>query len=293
MIKIGLGVMGSFAAGLILLLLIGSSPRLKDMSASRSKVQTSGLPEYGIEVIGPAEATFATLMSKRLQKVGGTDAETLKSSSIFVINNSQQAIAGLSVKWELFQSDGRSIIHRVTHMAGPKVVSDAGSAYFPAQVARGDRQLISLLDVFDDSNRNFRVNMGGGNVDKARQLAESVKVMVSVDTILFTDGTFVGPDTGKFFASLEAELRGINEVFAEMAQALKGDAGAMKHIEALANDERRTVQMRLGENSGNSQTVKGQYARILLGMRKKLGDEVTLERINAELSKPRINLRKL
>ena len=292
MIKIGLGVLGSLAVGLVMVFLIGGSPRSKSIPASLLKIQTAGLPEYGIEVIGPAEATFTTLISKGLQKTGGTDVDALKRSSVFVVNNSQQSIAALSVKWELFQADGRSVVHCVRHMAGLKVISDAGPAQFPEEIARNDYRLISLLDVFNDSNENFRINMRGGNVDKARQLAESVKVTVSVDAILFVDGTFVGPDTRNFFGSLKAELETINEVFTEAAQALNGDSEAMRHIEVLAGD-RKGVQMPVGENSGNNQLAREQYARMILGMRKKLGDKTALERINAELSKPRINSRKL
>jgi hypothetical protein len=291
MMKTALRVFGVLTAVAIVFLVIGGVYRTK---GSPSKIQTLGLSEHGIEIIGPSEAAFDVLMSKQLQRINGADVNALKNSSVFVVNKSPQAIAALSVRWELLQRDGQSIVHIVKYSGGLKVVSDAGPAHFSEDIAPNAHRLVSLLEDPNSSNKGFRVNMAGGGIDKARQLSESVKVTVSVDGVLFVDGRFVGPDTRDFFGSLKAEIEARNEVFAEIARALNGDSEAMKRLERLAGGDSESMQMSGDRNdSSDGQSVKVRLARNTLAIRKDLGDQTVLKRINAELNKPRIELRKL
>jgi hypothetical protein len=172
-------------------------------------------------------------------------------------------------------------------------MSGAGVAHFKEETASNSQRMVYLLDVSNSPNRVLRVNLGGGGVDKARQLSESVKVRVSVDGVLFVDGTFVGPDTRNYFDSLKAEIEARNEMFEEITRALNGDAEAMKRIEALARGDREAIQRFGGKEHAGGQLEMKRLAGATLAIRKDLGDKAVLERINAELSKPRITLRKL
>jgi len=60
-----------------------------------------------------------------------------------------------------------------------------------------------------------------GGVDKARQLSESVKVIVSIDGVLFADGTFVGPDSQGYFGSLKAEIDARRDLVEEIASGVE------------------------------------------------------------------------
>ncbi|HXG65591.1 MAG TPA: hypothetical protein VNO70_10820 [Blastocatellia bacterium] len=293
MIKIGFSVLGILTVGVVMIFMTGVVLRSKDRPGNLSKIQTVGLSEYGIEIVGPTEAAFTTLMSKQLQKTSRMDIDTLKSSSAFVINNSGQSIAALKVKWELLQRDGRRIVHYQSFSGGLRVISDAGSAHLSEEIALKDHRLVSLLVIPNGPDGSFRVNLGGGGVDKARQLSESVKVTISVDGVLFGDGTFVGPDTGDFFESLKAEIEARTDVLEEFARALNGDSEAMKRIKMVAKGDHERIQMSSGKAHPKGQLERERLARVTLAIRKNLGDKAVLERINAELSKPRINLRKL
>ena len=291
--KVGLSVLGILAFGLLVAFLVGGKHTAKAVSGDQSKIHTASLPEYGVEVVGPSEARFPAMLSKSPSKTSGSDLEALKSSSVFVVNNSQQSIAGLSLKWELFQSDGRSNAHWTTRMPGLKLASDGGSAHFPEDIARSDYRLLSLLDIPNGSKGNVTSNMGGGGVDKAKQLADSTRVRVSVDAVLFADGAFAGQDEKDLFGTVNAELETSNQVFSEMARAVKGDSEALKRLEMWADGQGNEVQTAVRIQSDSNQMARQQHARMVLAMRKKLGDEQTLDRLNAELNKPRITLRRL
>lgn len=293
MIRIGLSVLALLGIGVILILVTGGVQRGKAGSGGSSKVQTVGLPEHRIEIVGPNEAAFTALISKQLQKTSGVDVNALKSSSAFVVNNSTQSIAALSVKWELLQADGRSLVHYRGYRGRLQVLSEDGPARLSGKIASNDHQLVSLLDVSDNSNRGFRVNMRGGAGDEAHQLSESVKVTISVDGVLFADGTFVGPDTRDLFRRLKAEIEARTEAFEEIARALNGDSEAMKRIETLAKGDGEGIQVLGDKTHPEDQLEKERIARATLAIRKTLGDKAVLERIKAELNKPRVNLRKL
>ena len=103
---------------------------------------------------------------------------------------------------------------------------------------------------------------------------------------------FVGPDRLGYFGTLKAEIDARRDLVEEMARALNGDSDAMKHIESMASGRRE-----LTRSSSNHDTyydaIKETQASFMLARRRKVGDNVLLDALNVELSKPRITLRKL
>jgi hypothetical protein len=294
MFKIGLSVLGMLAAVLVVLLVIGGIPKSKWGAGSSSKIQTVGLPEHGIEIVGPMEGAFTRLMSNQLQKTTGLDVAALKSSSVFVVNRSGQSIAALRVKWDLRQVDGRSIVRYREFRGGLQVESDTEPAQLSKEVTPNENRLVSLIDGGEDPSIGFQTRIGGGRrSDVLRDLSESESITISADGVLFVDGTLIGPDTRDFFGSLKAQLEARLEVYEEIARALKGDSEAMRSIEHLAKGDQPSIQMPSGTDHLEVQLEKRQIAGVTLKFRRDRGDKWVLERINAELSKPRITLRKL
>ena len=289
MIKIALSSFGLLAVVVVTLLVLGGIPKGNE-TGSLSKIQTIGLPQQGIVIAGPSEGEFATLLAKQSQKISGAQLRTLKSSSVFVINNSGQSIAALNVNWALVQPDGRTISHAVAHHGGLGVLTNNGSPNLMEDIAPNGSRLFSLIDL-PDPNRRFGFTTGGG-VDKARQLSESTKVTISIDGVLFVDGTFVGPDSQGFFRSLKAEIEARRDLIEEMAQGLNGDAEAMRHVESLANG-RREIRRASADQHSYYDEIKETQASLMLARRSKIGDKALLDAISAELSKPRITLREL
>src|SRR5262245_18930412 len=105
MTKIWIAIFGIVAALLVIVFVLGTGP--KDQSSVLAKIQTAGLPEHGIVLVGPAEIGFTNLISEQLKKTPDLDAAALKSSSVWVLNNSPQSIAAVDIRWELQQPDGK------------------------------------------------------------------------------------------------------------------------------------------------------------------------------------------
>jgi hypothetical protein len=290
MIKRVIGLFAVLGVGVIVILMIGGVPRSK---GGQSNIHTVNFREHGIEIVGPNEPAFATLMSEQLRKTNVLDVGALRRSSVFVVNRSGQSIAALSVNWELLLPDGRIVSHGTGHKSGLVVVSDGNSPQLMADIAPNGNRLFSLLDSSNDPlGRSGSRTGGGGGVDKARQLAESVKVTISVDGVLFADGTFSGPDTNNFFGALKAEIDARRDVIEEMAKVLNGDGEALKRVELLASGRLNGIPAP-GGNDSYYDALKQTQASIMIRTRKKFGDKALSEVIEAEVSNPRINLRKL
>lgn len=300
MIRIGLAVLCLLAVVGVLILVLAGTPSTTGNTRSPSSIQTIGIPEHGIGIVGHTDALFSTLMSDHFQTTNGFDVARLKSSSVFVVNESAQPIAALKLKWSLLQPDGRTIVHFRGFSSNLNVISDGESVSLSEALALGGHRLVSLVQAYNISNTRFRSNIGGGRTNALSQLSESLNVMISVDGVLFADGTFVGPDTRGFFGMLKEEIEARREVFEEAARALSGDSHSMTRIERLANGNLGAKQiedddLRLPAAAARSypQFVKQRFAAGILAGRKMLDDKTALERINAELNKPRISLHKL
>lgn len=281
---------GALAAVAITIIVVAVIPRSEGTSISLPQVETTGLPEHRLMLIGPNDPTFYKLMA---EKTSGAGIRAAKPFSVFVVNNAARSVAACMVKWDVLQSDGRIITHSRANSGTLQIVPDGRSAHFSDDIVPNSNRLFSLIDSVEDSERQFR--MGGGSPDLVRQLSESVKVTVSIDGVLFTDGLFVGPDTKNYFARLSAEIEANRDLNAEIAQladtSVKPEA-ITNHLETLANGQLNVAQQSSGENLGYS-IMKKRYATRLLTMRKAKGDRAVLEFIRAEMSKPTVILRKL
>ncbi len=286
MIKTLIALFGLLVTGVCVVLMIGGVPRSK---GAQSSIRTVNSLHQGIELVGPNEPTFSALMSEQVSKKRVADKEALRRSSVFVVNRSGKSIAALSVNWELLLPDGRTVSHGTGHKSGLIVVSDGN---LMADIPPNGSRLFSLLDLSNDPDGRSGSRMGGGGgIDRASQFAQSVKVTISMDAVLFADGTFYGPDTNNFFGALESEIEARRDVIEEMAKVLKGDAEALKRVELMASGRRNDIQA--ADNNSYSDVLKQTQASIMMRTRKRLGDKAVLQAIEAELSHPRIHLRRL
>ena len=139
--------------------------------------------------------------------------------------------------------------------------------------------------------------MGRGSRDEELtvRFSESVKVTASVDGALFADGTFVGPDTKHFFATLTAERDARKELYTEIVELMKASTkpeAAVDHVQALVNTKLGSTQPPPGKD-GNYIFAKRRYAMELFRIGRESGDKGILEFVRAELAKPQVELRKI
>ena len=234
--KAGLIVLGMLAFGAVIATVMGVSSKGRDHRSRLPTIETVGLPEHQIVLIGPTDQSFSNLLSQHLAKSGASKVDQMAQYSVFVENRSQRSIAGLSTKWEVLNSDGRSLTRDSTFLAGLRVIANGEFAQLEEGLAIGSYRLISAAGVDDPSGR-IRISTGGGKGGGLLQrVKERVKVTVWLDGVLFVDGTYVGPDTLGFFERAKTNIESMRDVLEETRRALNGDAEASKQIALLTSE---------------------------------------------------------
>lgn len=291
-------LLGALAVIAVIVGVIALIPRSQGKSTenSKSKIEAVGRVEYGLEIIDPKNPAFSKLVMA--EKKSGSE----NPFSVFVVNNNDQAIAACTLKWEILQRDGQTTTHLNTKTGTLETVSYGGRAYLDEGIAAKGNLRFSLTDSAGSDNQAtagvmFRAGGAGPNI--AALLSDCVKVTVSVDGVLFVDGTYAGPDTKNYFERSRGQIDAKRELATEIAQLVKDVAkpGAMMdHLERVAKTRSSDVQIPPGEDpqySFGKWMQKSSYARLLLLLGKEKGHQAVWDRVQTELNKPQITLRKL
>lgn len=265
-----------------------------EFQSAKSKIESVGLAEYGLEIIDSGHPAFKRLLS---QKQSGLE----NSFSLFVVNNGDRAIASCTLKWDILMRDGQTVTHFRTKTGSLDVVSDGtGSHLAEGMPAKG--KLFFSLTSDSDSHEKPGVavrSQAGPRSAITDQLSDSTSVKVSIDGVLFVDGTYVGPDVNNYLERFKGQIEAKRELATEIAQLVDNGAkpnALIKHLEKVANTQSDDVRIPPGEDpeySFGKWVHKSSYARLLLLMQKERGDQAVLERVRAELAKPQIELRRV
>jgi hypothetical protein len=262
---------------------------------SKSRIEAVGLSKYGLDVIDPKHPAYSKLMAAK-------NPGPVSAFSVFVVNNGDQAITSCSLKWEIVLPDGQITTHFQTKTDTLETVVDGGIAHLNEGIGAKGNLLFSPTDSPSmDNHVTFGIGSrtGGGSSNIAAQLSNSVKVTVSIDGVLFADGTYVGPDTNNYFERFRGEIDASKELDGEIDRLLNDGAtpqAITSHLNKVANTQSSEVQIPPGEDpqySFGKWMQKRRYAILLLVMREKKGDQAVLDRVRTELSNPQIKLRKL
>lgn len=288
---------GVLAAIVISVAAIAIIPRSqgRDTEASESKIEAVSLAQYGLEIIHPKHPAFGKLMAEK---------KLIPESpfSVFVANNSEQAISACTLKCEIVLRDGRTVTHFKSKTSALETVSEGGSARLTEGIAAKGNLLFSLTDSASTDKHNdtgiaFRTGEGDTNI--INHLSDSLKVVVSIDGVLFVDGTYAGPDTNNYFELFRGQIEANRDLNSEIDRLVNDGAkpeAIINHLEKVSRAQSNEIEIPPGENPQygfGKWMQKSGYARLLLVMRKKKGDQAVLDHARSELSKPQIKLRKL
>jgi hypothetical protein len=260
-----------------------------------SKIDTVGLTEYGVNIVDPGQPEFNSILRK--QRVASAPP-----FSVFVVNNADQGIASCTLKWVILLSDGQIATHYFTKSGTLELAPDATPARLREGIPARGTLLFSPMTSSDPDDRagagtGFRT--GGGNPEISVQLFKSTWITVSVDGVLFCDGTYAGPDVNNDFELFRGQIEANRDLASEidtMIGAGKKIEAVVRRLEKVANIQSNEVQPSAGEAPKYSLgrwMKRASYAHLLLAIREKKGEDAMLERVRAELNKPRIELRKL
>lgn len=218
----------------------------KDDTPKKMKnlVVKNDLQKYGIEVIASTDANFD---SELRQYIGNKDSlvsivESAKPFAFFIKNNSSKGVVGVSLRWKFSYSDGRSDEIPQSE-ANPGVLMGMKPL---------DPNLIGKTNLINSKDMKFFTHfkqMIGHGVDFANMRVKNpsinypyrvdpnplaISVMnsqkeqilrgyadfsVSIDGIIFDDGTFAGPDQNFFFDALRGTVQARKDILTDLIEA--------------------------------------------------------------------------
>jgi hypothetical protein len=261
------------------------------------------LQKYGIEVVSSTDFNFNAELAKYIG--GNEDLTSLVNSAkpfaFFIKNNSSKEIVAISLRWKFIDSKGKNFEIPQTE-ANPGVLMGI-KPLDPKMV--GKTSLINSKEVkfftyFNDfighkiAFANMRLknptvnypyagfensSSDTSNLDaqKERILNEYADFSLSIDGIVFNDGTFVGDDQNLFFETLRGDIQARKDILTALAEAnSKGKSHTNILDDILSNTSNISVnpaELRTG-NATREQVFDFSYKTYL----KNLGRELVMKR---------------
>jgi hypothetical protein len=261
------------------------------------KFNIRDLTERGITLIAPSDPIF-TRNRKTL---------SINPYSIVLKNSSDRPVVGYSIKWECFdgkiESANRDMSHdvRTSHILGIILTYGEESERRP---------ILDKLEGFIKSHSTSFISEDvparplsadiediGTELDEAAlaEVRAACPIMtVTLDGIFFDDGTFIGPDTTKFFDRVKTQMDARYELLKGVQNQLeagKDPTDVFRGLEQIRDHE--------GQSQGGEMATKelrsyfrNKYALDVLGKKQMWGPEKALEDVQQMVSRPWAKLRK-
>lgn len=140
-------------------------------------------------------------------------SDRLRPFSLVLTNLSRQSIVGLTVRWNWIDQTGQQRTHDQT--------TDALFLYRPSLLPSGVRMLIAPgLFLQETLAQSGFVEPGADRAQRdVEELERSASSSVTLDTIIFEDGTVIGPDQSETVASLSARKAAADSIVQAARQA--------------------------------------------------------------------------
>ena len=280
------------------------------------------LPEHGLFIISPSHPSFDEIMAAYVKGKPNTAPEDLKPFSIFLKNMGNKAIVAYKMKWECMRPDG-TVTTKAKSNESTWILRNSGWPDHKAAVAEDINMIrpnatwfISLGAPSEPVSEAATGMTSGGHVaialsDESRtdrpynrasiqelvntELAKYTSITVSIDGVVFEDGTFVGPDTTNFYSEIKAEMKASYDVLHEIEVGVKDGTPideVFKHIEEMAN----APATQLGPAPTTTEFYsfyKKLFAKDTLGTKNLYGAEEAVKRALKQLSTPWVKVHKL
>jgi hypothetical protein len=178
---------------------------------------TSGIVFGGISLIGPSDSSFLPTVTTMIDPSELPAFQPILPFSVVVHNGSSKDLIGICVAFEIVDATGK---HGFLSQSF-ETIPPAGVRH-PILAAGGS--------LFVSPERGYSYiavhsNFGAGLTHPMTFYTSAASIKTSLDSVIFTDGTFVGPDTQSKFAQYTGRLAADRD-FANAVLSYKGGAVA-------------------------------------------------------------------
>lgn len=280
------------------------------------QISIKDLPEEGIILISPSNPVF----DEEVSSLAGSNAsasiqfiDAAEPFCVFIKNTGTREIAGYRLKWELLKNDGK-VITRWSSASAPELLSGDETPF--KSIIDGALPLSSekvrfisleaVLAEFLYSIKNSRVNQtdeaikrGNAIISqldalKKENIESTIAVTISVDSVYFKDGTFVGPDTGGLLSETQGYIdaeRDLATLAQQYIDEKRGPSELFDKIKLIAD-----APDPLFNSSPTETDFKGLFlkihARNLLRVREKTGESRAINNLQRSINRKWVKLQK-
>lgn len=316
-----------FGAVIAVAVLFGLLWDTKGARAMSIKFNIKDMPEHGLTLIGPSEPSFDSLLAALMKGKPHVPAELLRPYSVFIKNKGKKDVVAYKLRWECAKRDGTTIFKDsstssawvLMNWAGPdheRAVAEAGQVVRKNSVwfysLKAPPQPMEATEEDTDADGGWHAIAGAGEAAaspgraRAAEEADAIRLLnaelqtytaitVSLDAVVFDDGTFAGPDTSGFLGAVRAEIDARYDLLREMQMGLQGNKKA-DDIFAAVEAAAAQPAVDIGPESTPPdyyQYFRKRYAEEFLGYRQSMGSERALRQALRQLDKEWTKLKKI
>ncbi len=182
------------------------------MSASEPNIQISSLEEHGVFLLSSAHPLY----SKAFQPGRAKGYDVLSPYTVVIQNQSPQEVIAYTVLWDCTDFTGKSV--RQTRAVFNFSSWKPGTRLVPAKLEPvALYPFVAYGQTWDSSDEAMVTRLH-------RFYSQQTSVHIILDSVMFADGTVVGPDSRRQIEQWEAWLEAEREVFKTAIETPEKDA---------------------------------------------------------------------
>jgi hypothetical protein len=279
-----------------------------NVQGSNARMHKKDLHQHGVLLLNSSDEDFSREAAAWLNDKQGEFqlvGRTLGPFSVFVKNTTEKDIIAYKLNWEIKASDGRVSNYPRTYFAPAYLTGVSRSKQLDdamRSVKRGNARFFTMIPTPFEEGDNSRSSGSGSGVFIARagtesqvgagaavsanlqsvvdtlskKLGEATDITVSIESVLFDDGAFVGPAGDIEFIRLKASISAKYDLLSEMKQAFaveKLSAGKVLDRVAAIAKENATIPTAAPDFTSYYRYFRSLQAQEVLSARSALKDD--------------------
>ena len=182
---------------------------LASMAFGAPNLRYSNLDQTGVRLVTPDSIAFLPLLHSRVNESAMAPLHSLLPYTVIVKNESQRAVAAITLIWSYKNKQGRPITNTTVHFT---LAADH------RQMLRvGDMWILTPVHAVNQAVQTGRFSMIAMADPRLQQtlltdFAAQADIGISLDCLVFEDGELIGPDRALTAAYLNGKLRARKEI---------------------------------------------------------------------------------
>lgn len=256
--------------------------------------------KYNIDVIGPSDSRFYAVLDEYLGEYKSFTplVQTAKPFALFIKNDSDHEIIGVSLRWKFLKTTGEvSEVPQIEVNPGVLIGLKPLDPFMIGKTSIVNRGTVRFFSYFVMSTQQevLQANMRSRNPNvfypgettpseivsinehvtsqKLKLLNSISSITVFVDGIFFENGTFVGKDENFFFDFMRGQIQARRDLLNQVAASMRAGKTDKEILSTLLHQIPEPRRNKIAEEAGLESSEKSYekgYKSSLKSMRKEL-----------------------